>query len=134
MVGEKGVYKVGVYKLKDEHDEWSGANPKSYSMRVYFQKGDNAKLVEYLFGIFKRIVPGAEVFMDHLEGFQFVEKTRGKAANMKSWFSVRGYAGGIVGIEPQSLPLRVAKKYLAAMAKEIKYDFPGAVIDGIRVS
>jgi hypothetical protein len=134
MVGKKGVYRIGVYKLKDEHDGWWGFQSKTYSMRVYFQKGDKANPVDYLFSIFKRIVPGADVSKDCLEGFQFVEKTRGKASNVKPWFSVRDYEGDIVGIEPHRLPISVAKKCLAAMAREIKSDFPGAVVDGIKVA
>ena len=134
MAGEKGVYKIGVYKLKDEQEDLWGHQPKSYAMRVYFGNCEMASPVEYLFRIFKRIVPGAEVIMDHLEGFQFVETAKGPASNMKAWFSVRGYAGGIVGIEPQRLPIDVARKCLAAMAKEIKSDFPGATVDGLKVA
>lgn len=39
-----------------------------------------------------------------------------------------------MGIEPQSLPIGVARKYLAAMVNEIRSDFPKAVIDGIKVA
>lgn len=123
-----------MYKLKDEHDKWSGAHPNAYSMRVYFQKGVKANPIEYLFRIFRRIVPNAEVFRDYLEGFQFVEKTKGRASDMKAWLSVRGYVGGVVAIEPHRLPMKLTRACLAAMAREIKHDFPGAIIEGINVA
>jgi len=134
MVGEGGIYRIGVYKFRDDHDKWSGAQSNSYSMRVYFRKGVKVNPIEYLFRVFKRIFPHGEVFKDYLEGFQFVGKTKGKASDTKAWLSVRGYVGGVVGIEPQRLPMDLTKKCLAAMAQEIKKDFPGAIIEGIRVA
>lgn len=133
MVSKGGIYRIWIYELKAQPKEQSETDLREYSMRIYFQQGE-VDPIRYLFGVFKRIAPNADVLADPLNGCLFIEHAKDKASTIRASFSVNGYIGGIIEIEPHWLPLRTAKKYLAAMAKEIKGDFPGAVVEGIQVN
>lgn len=128
------VYKLWLYESKVARPSGrKRLTPKTFSMRIYFKDAKRPDPIGYLFEVFRRVAPGAEVVADSLDDFHFVDRANGRPSENDACFRVNSYLKGIIGIEACKAPLNVAKRYLEKMAQEISRDFPQAAIERIGV-
>lgn len=128
------VYKLWLYESKAARLRGQcGPSPKTVSMRIYFKNAKMPDPVGYLFEVFRRIAPEAEVVADSVGDFHFVDRANRGLQNEKACFCVNSYLKGVVGIEACKASLNLTRKYFEKMAQEITRDFPQAAIERIKL-